>query len=193
VAADVWLITGIPGAGKSTTARLLAERFPRAAHIDADSLQEWVIRGGVWPGDEPAEESARQIRLNVRNQCLLARSFAEAGFTAVVDYVILDPATHLAFLEGLTVRYVVLAPGVEAAIERDRTRPKSIRHVAKHGISIAERFAHLEVAFEQVRGRGLWLDTSGLTAEEAVSAILRRQDEALLQAGDHKEEIDART
>ncbi|HXH22612.1 MAG TPA: AAA family ATPase [Dehalococcoidia bacterium] len=181
MAADVWLISGIPGSGKSTTARLLAERFDRSVHIEGDLLHDWVVRGKVGPGDEPAGESKRQIRLCVRNQCLLARSFAEAGFTAIVDYVIENPAAHLSQLPGLSVRFVVLSPGREAAIARDRDRPQSIRHRAKHGVSIAERFAYLEEGFLGSRGRGLWLDTRALTPEQAVEAILERQDEALIQ------------
>jgi hypothetical protein len=82
---DVWLISGIPGAGKTTTGRLLAARFPRSAFVEGDLLQEWLVSGIVWPGDEPAEESERQISLNVRNQCLLAGSYAEAGFTPVIE------------------------------------------------------------------------------------------------------------
>ncbi len=66
----IWLINGIPGAGKSTVSRLLAARFSRGVHIEGDVLQErFIVSGGVNPGGEPADEAQRQIELNVRNQC----------------------------------------------------------------------------------------------------------------------------
>lgn len=49
-----------------------------------------LVTGGVWPGGEPAAEAERQIQLNVRNPCLLARSFARAGFTPILDYVVVS-------------------------------------------------------------------------------------------------------
>jgi adenylate kinase family enzyme len=68
--ADAWLITGIPGAGKTTVAWLLAERLERSVVIEGDLLQGWIASGRVWPGQEPAAEASRQIHLNMRNQCL---------------------------------------------------------------------------------------------------------------------------
>jgi hypothetical protein len=90
VAVDVWLFTGIPGAGKTTTARRLAERLGRGVHLEGDLLQTVIASGAVWPGQEPEDEAERQIRLNVRNQCLLARSYRAAGFTPVLDYVVVS-------------------------------------------------------------------------------------------------------
>ncbi len=80
-------VTGIQAAGKSTVSRLLARRFARGVHIEADQLQHMIVSGGAWvsePG-EPQGEAARQYRLRLKHLCLLARSFFEAGFTVVLD------------------------------------------------------------------------------------------------------------
>ena len=70
----IWIINGIPGAGKSTVSACLCAQFPRSVHIEGDRLQEFIISGAVPPGGSPPDEENRQIHLNVRNQCLLASS-----------------------------------------------------------------------------------------------------------------------
>jgi predicted kinase len=39
------VIFGLPGAGKTTTAPLLAGGMVRAAHVEADRLEEMVVSG----------------------------------------------------------------------------------------------------------------------------------------------------
>ena len=59
------IIAGIQAAGKSTVARLLAQRFERGVHIEADVLYQMIISGRVLP-EEPGEmtpEAERQLRL----------------------------------------------------------------------------------------------------------------------------------
>ena len=173
--AIIWLINGIPGVGKTTTARHLAQRLSRAAHIEGDEIQELIVSGAVNPGSEPATEENRQIHLNVRNQCLLARSFAQESFSTVIDYVIAsrDRLTeYRTQLDGLDLRLVTLSPGKRVALERDAKRPEK---------TVAQFWMHLEDAMiEQLTGIGLWMDNSGTSVEDAVEHILANESKAVV-------------
>ena len=62
----IFLVNGTQGAGKSTIARLLAERFDRSACIDADDLLRLVVSGRA-PLENPlSPEAERQLRLRAR-------------------------------------------------------------------------------------------------------------------------------
>jgi hypothetical protein len=142
------------------------------------------VSGNVWPGQEPLAESSRQIRLTMRNQCLLARSYAAAGFTPIVDYVIVRRAhlqSYRSRLRGLTLHLVVLHPGKPVVLARDSTREKSQRHQEKHGRTIAEHFAHLEgPLIEELTGVGLWIDNAALSPEGTADLILANRARARL-------------
>lgn len=170
---NIWIINGIPGSGKSTTARALAVRFDRAVHIEGDLLQACIVSGGVLPGAEPRAEEQRQIHLNIRNQCLLARSFAQDDFIPILDYVVVSRARVEEYrhqLHGHALRLVTLAPGVDTALERDRNRPEK---------TVAAAWAHLdEVLRTELAGVGLWVNNAELSVTETIDRIIANSESA---------------
>ena len=148
--------------------RLLAQRLGRGVHIEGDLLQTLIVSGAVWPGQTPADEASGQIKLNVRNQCLLAHSYCESGFTPVLDYVVSERSRLTEFetlLSPLRIQFVVLAPGRSVALQRDQDRPEK---------TVAEQWLWLEEIFlRELQGVGHWIDNGSLTPEETVDVIWR--------------------
>ena len=164
------IVTGIQAAGKSTVSRLLAQRFARGVHIEADVLHYMIVAGSEQV-QEPGElegEVERQYLLRLKHMCLLGRSFFEAGFTAILDDIVLGESWQYvqAQLQGVPFSLVVLAPRVEiVAQQRDRNR-------AKRPLGAAWA-TYLDHAFRStMAGIGLWIDSSEMTPEETVDQIL---------------------
>ena len=165
----VWFVTGLPGSGKSTIAPLLAKRFDKSAYVPGDCVSEIIISGAVDPDGERME-AERQVRLSHRNICLLAKSFCDAGFVPVVEWVIRsreDLRNVLKELEGYTLNLATLH------------LPAEVRRQRKPGNF--ERWAYLEPQFvEEVSGLGLSVDTAHLGPEAAIDYILDNEHDAAI-------------
>jgi hypothetical protein len=208
--AEIWVICGNSCAGKTTTARGLAQRLPLAAHVDGDDLQRLIVSGCRWavPSDsDPGTgrltgEAGIQYALRIRNACLVAAAFADAGITAIVtDSIINEGFESLTqVLGGRPVNFVVLRPPVEVLRQRGIHRlPEEAAYLAdRYGGSdhpeAAEFAARVRAAadgrpvneFEGVIERGLdrlphvglWVDPTGLDPQSVVDLLLDRKAEA---------------
>ena len=122
--APVLLVTGPPGAGKSTVARLVADRFDRAACVESDWFWTTIVRG-----HRPALARPTPTPRTGPSCGACAAAAAElslGGYTVVVDGIIgpwyLDLVTDELRRAGADVHYVVLRPRLEVALARATSR-----------------------------------------------------------------------
>ncbi|WP_062215004.1 AAA family ATPase [Streptomyces sp. NBRC 109706] len=123
----VVLLSGPPGVGKSTVARLLTEApgEPASAWLHADDY--WAVLGhDAVPPYLPAARHQNEVVIGVLARA--AAGYAAGGYLTVVDGVI-GPWFVEPFLAetvralGATPHYVVLRPDRETTLERGTTRP----------------------------------------------------------------------
>ena len=112
----VIVITGAMAAGKSTVAELLAQRLTRSVHIRGDVFRKMVVNGRADMTPAATAEATEQLHLRYELAARTADRYAEAGFDAVVQDVIIGSELER-FVAQITSpeRYlVVLSPSVSA-------------------------------------------------------------------------------
>lgn len=120
------------------------------------------------------EEALGQLRLRYRLSAMVADEYAAAGFTAVVQDVVLgaELGRYVAGVRTRPLYVVVLAPRADVVAEREAGRGKT-------GYGAAWSVAELDQGLREETSRvGLWLDSSELTVDETVEAILAGLGEA---------------
>ena len=171
----VVLVTGVMAAGKSTVAQALAERLPRAAHVRGDVFRRMIVSGREEYVPGATGEASAQLQLRYRLSAATADAYAEAGFTAVVQDVVLgeDLTAYAGLVRTRPLYVVVLAPDAATVAAREAGRTKTGYGDATWTIPALDEA--LRASTPRV---GLWLDTSRLTPAQTVDAILAGRERA---------------
>lgn len=115
----ITIITGPPGAGKTTVSAAYARSVPLGVHLVADQCFHWIVSGYVPPW---RRESHRQNITVIDAVGAAAGRFAAGGYEVAVDGIVgpwlLAEFHHATGIEAADVRYVVLRP--ERAVARQR-------------------------------------------------------------------------
>jgi chloramphenicol 3-O-phosphotransferase len=139
-------------------------------HLRGDIFRRMVVNGRVEMTPEPSDEAVRQLRLRHALAADAADAYFSAGFTVVLQDVILgaDLPEMVARIASRPLFVVVLAPRPEVVAQREQGR-------AKTGYVDGWTPEQLDAGLHADTPRlGLWLDTSTQTPRETVEEILTR-------------------
>lgn len=119
------LLTGPPGAGKTTVAPLLCASAPGplAVHIETDFFYRGIRKGWLAPW---TPESHGQNQVVAAAMLATAVTYAQGGYEVIADGIITDWVKRV-FVEGaraagVALDFIVLLPGQGVAAERARVR-----------------------------------------------------------------------
>lgn len=168
------VLTGPPGAGKSTVARLLADSFPTSALVAGDAFFAFVSGGRIEPWLPGAH---RQNETVIAASAAATGCFVAGGYTVVHDGVVgpwflpaFAAATGVAELE-----YALLLPPEDVCLSRVATR-------VGHGFTDADaaRRMHGEFAAAEVEERHV-LRADDAPPSEVAAEIVARLHRGLLR------------
>jgi len=175
---DLLIITGPPGAGKSTVARLVADRFEPSALVLGDAFFGFVARGYIDPW---LPESHEQNTVVMRIVARAAAGYADAGYFTVIDGIV-SPRWFYAPLRdwlreaGHEVAYAVLRASLPACIARASDRDA-------HRLADAAVIEQLWHDFADLGDLDRHaIETDGMSAGEAAELLATRLRDGSLTA-----------
>jgi GrpB-like predicted nucleotidyltransferase (UPF0157 family) len=163
------LITGPMASGKSTVARLLASRFARGVHLEGDLFRRSIVSGREEVTPDASPEALEQLSLRYRLAAAAADTYFEAGFTVALEDVVAGPllGEYRTMIRARPCHVIVLLPSKEAVAAREAERD----HKGYGPWTVEQLYDGFVSGTPRV---GVWLDTTQLTPEATVDAILAR-------------------
>jgi adenylate kinase family enzyme len=166
---SILVLTGSPGAGKSTVADILARQSEQpAVHLHTDDFYDRYIKSGyVLPWLLEAQKQNETVTAAI---AAAACTYAEGGYFTIIDGIVglwfLEPFRRAAAAKNVPLHYAVLRPAnADIAFARVQTR-------GTHGLKaegpvrdLYRQFADLGALEKHA------FDTGSMSAEETAAAI----------------------
>src|SRR5262245_42133662 len=130
-----------------------------------------VVSGREEMTASPSEEALRQLQLRYRLGSETANAYHRAGFSVVVQDVIIGPALtdYVEAIDADPLVVVVLAPDPAVVARREAARDKTAYRDGYASAAVLDRALR-----DETPSIGLWLDTSAQTPEQTVDEIVER-------------------
>lgn len=161
----IYLISGVPGSGKSTIARELIGKFTKSFLIETDVLRGFVKSGYSSP-TEWTKETSEQFRLAAQNTCDLAKNADKFGFDVVIDDAVSLEQEEIYVKELPNSRRIWLNPSLDIILDRNSKRGKLVDEQLIR--NVYERLVNRKNMVD----RWISIDSTHLTIQETLEKIL---------------------
>lgn len=160
----VLLLTGPPGAGKSTIADLVAKNRPRCVTVDVDLLRYDMVRP-FRPAEAPWEKEGKlAYPLSAENACLIAENLIKHKFDVLLLDILIDQNqnTYQLWKNKLDIQTILLLPSWSEIKKRTTKRSSDMK---------VDRIKWLYESHEKLKAYDVKIDNTKLSAEEVAGRL----------------------